>query len=133
MVILWLISTLIFFCFAIKYIGLYILFSALLFPLISNLGIFSCFPIFKMVSKSIGIRGNILPGTSEFKKWYNDHLPLQSRELFYSGIERLSDGKILISHLNSGTEFSKTGVYQLVLSLTRGMTWRKLPHSSRFF
>ena len=131
MVILWLVSTLFFF--AIKYIGLYIFFSALLFPLITNLGIFSCFPIFKMVSKSIGIRGNILPGASEFKKWYNDNLPLQSRELFYSGIEKLSVEKILISRLNSGTEFSKTWVYQLVLSLPRGMTWRKLPHSSRFF
>lgn len=141
MVILWLVSTLIFFVFAIKYIGLYVFISAFLFPLISNLGIFSCFPIFffflfpyfKMVSKSIGIRGNILPGASELKKWYNDNLPLPSRELFYSGIERLSDGKILISHWNSGTEFSKTWVYQLVLSLTSWMTWGKLPHSFRFF
>ena len=133
MVLLWLVSTLFFFFFAIKYIGLYIFISAFLFPLISNLGIFSCFPVFKMVSKSIGIRGNILPGASELKKWYSDNLPLQSRELFYSGIERLSDGKILISSLNSGTEFSKTWVYQLVLSLTSWMTWGKLPHSFRFF
>lgn len=76
-----------------------------------NIGNFSNFPVFKIVSKSIGFRGNTLLGELELKKWYNYNLPLQSREPFYSGIERLSDGKISISHLNSGTEFSKTLVY----------------------